>query len=601
MSFLSKIEKSSDVKTLDIKQLKILSDELREEIIAVTEKNGGHLSSNLGIIETTVALHYAFDFPNDKLIFDVGHQCYAHKILSGRANQFKNMRTDGGISGFPDYEESEYDCFNTGHAGTAISAGLGFCMARDKLKEDYFVVNVVGDGAFVNGLNLEALFAKQEKPKNFVVILNDNGMSISKNKNGFYRFISNNTTKKGYIYSKKAIKKVFKNSFVTKALVALRDFIKRVFNKRNYLEQFGFKYVEVNDGNDIKKLVKILTEIRQTPNNKAIFLHIHTTKGKGLKAAEDRSDYYHGLSGGSDKKRKSFSHDVGRKLDSIIENNPKVVAITAGMKDGTGLKYVEERHPKNFFHVGIAEEYAVTFSAGMARGGLKPFVAIYSTFLQRAYDQILHDVCIQNLPVVFLIDRAGLVGEDGKTHQGVFDLSYLTHMPNMTVLAPASVEELHRAIDYALLLNSPVAIRYPKNQADFEFESKGDFNKWQTIVDGEEVAILAVGGECLRVSELVAKNLDNRVKVVNARAIKPLDEEFLKNLTCDKIITIEENSVIGGFGALVSTFYNEKNKNILSLGVKDEFIAHGTINNQLKYNGLDEDMLADVVKKSLHL
>ena len=600
MSLISQINSSKDLKKFNIKELQLLAEEIRSEIISVTKKNGGHLSSNLGIVEATIAIHYVFDLPNDKLIFDVGHQCYTHKILSGRKDDFKGIRTDNGLSGFPDSDESEYDAFSTGHAGTSLSAGLGLCTARDKLNEDYFVINVVGDGALVNGLNLEALFATEAKPRNYIVILNDNGMSISKNKNGFYRFISKGTANKGYARSKRAIKRIFKNSFVTKGLVRFRDFIKRVFNKRSYLEQFGYKYVEASNGNDIKELVKILSRIKETPNGKAIFLHIQTKKGKGLKEAEERADVYHGI-GKDNGDEKSFSKAVGEKINSLIEKDNKIIAITAGMKDGTGLSIVEEKFPSNFLDVGIAEEYAVTLSAGMAKGGLKPIVAIYSTFMQRAYDEILHDVCLQKLPVVFLLDRAGLVGEDGKTHQGVFDLSYLSHIPNLTVLAPSNVLEMEKALDYALTLSSPVAIRYPKKEAQgFNVEKiESDFSKWETVKEGNDITILAVGPEANSISVQVASNFNGKVKVVNARVIKPLDYKFLQGITSNTIITIEENSVIGGFGQMISAYFSSAQKKVINLGVKDEFIAHGARSNQLKYNGLSKETLSELIEKTL--
>ena len=600
MSFLADINTSSDVKKLNVKDIASLAEEIRKEIVSVTEKNGGHLSSNLGIVELTLALHYVFDFPKDKIIFDVGHQCYTHKILSGRKDAFPSIRTDGGISGFPDSDESEYDAFSTGHAGTSLSAGLGLCTARDKLNEDYCVINVVGDGALVNGLNLEALFVSQDKPKKYIVILNDNGMSISKNKNGFYRFISKSTARKSYLNSKKALKKVFRNSFITKGLVSFRDFIKRVFNKRNYFEQFGFKYVEVADGNDVKSVLKILKNVKETASDKAVFLHLHTTKGKGVKKAEERADLYHGVGKSGGGEENNFSFALGNKINSLIEEDQKIVAITAGMKDGTGLKVVEEKHPKNFFDVGIAEEYAVTFAAGMAKGGLKPLVAIYSTFLQRAYDQILHDVCIQNLPVIFLLDRAGLNGEDGKTHQGVFDLSYLTHMPNMTVLAPSSLSELESAIDYALKLNSPVAIRYPKKQnKDFLIDCGKEFSKWVTLKEGDTVTLLAVGPDAISVALSCAEEYQGKVKVVNARTVKPLDINFLEGMDCKTVITLEENSVMGGFGQAVSTYFTNTPIKVFNLGVKDEFITHGTRANQLKYNGLSVKSVKELIEKSL--
>ena len=600
MPLLDNINTSSDVKKLNIKELEILAKEIREEIISVTTKNGGHLSSNLGIVEATLALHYVFSFPEDKLVFDVGHQCYTHKILSGRKKAFSTIRTGGGLSGFPDVKESEFDAFSTGHAGTSVSAALGLCSARDRLKQDHFVLNVVGDGSFVNGLNLEALFSSVEKPRKYILLLNDNGMSISKNKNGFYRFISKGTINKGYVRSKRVIKKIFGNSFISRWLIGFRDFIKRTFNRRNYFEQFGFKYVEIPEGNDIKKLVKTFQKVKNLSQSKAVFIHIHTLKGKGFKQAEEHADYYHGVSSQEKAKGQSFSKALGEKINSLIDKNNKITAITAGMKDGTGLEIVEKVHPKNFLDVGIAEEYAVTLSAGMAKGGLKPIVCIYSTFLQRAYDEILHDVCLQNLPVIFMIDRAGLVGEDGKTHQGVFDLSYLLHIPNLTVLAPSSIEELNHALDYAIKLNSPVAIRYPKTQTEKVMESDGEISKWQTIKNGKDLLILAVGPRMLDLGYQVASEL-KEVGLVNARVVKPLDYEFLDKIEDQTILTLEENSVIGGFGALVSNYFSSKKNKVFNFGVKDEFVPHGTIQNQMTCNDLTKEKIMEFIKNKVTL
>ena len=404
----------NDIKKLNIDELKVLADDIREKIINTAKENGGHLSSNLGIVETTVALHYVFDFPKDKLIFDVGHQCYAHKILSDRAEKFDSIRLEEGLSGFQDSQESEYDAFTTGHAGTSISAGLGYCVARDILKEDYCVINLVGDGSFVNGLNMEAITALTQKPTNHIVIFNDNGMSISKNKNGLYNLISRGTSQNWYIKNKKFLKRIFKNSFITRGLAKIRNFIKRTLNKNFNLENFGFKYIGVTDGNNIKDMVSILKRAKNIAKQKAVFLHIHTIKGKGLEVAEEQSEAYHGVGKNLEHVSGSFSQTLGEKLNELIEKDRKIVAITAGMKDGTGLNCVEEKFPDNFKDVGIAEEFAVTLSAGMSAGGLKPVVCIYSTFMQRAYDEIWHDVCLQNLPVVFCLDRAGFVGSDGK-------------------------------------------------------------------------------------------------------------------------------------------------------------------------------------------
>ena len=600
MNILDGIKNSSDVKRLSLKEKTELAGEIRDKILKTCSENGGHLSSNLGIVETTLALYSVFDFPKDKIIFDVGHQCYAHKMLSGRNVGFSAIRTDGGISGFPDREESEYDCFGAGHAGTSIAAGLGFCAARDALGEDFYVVDVVGDGAFVNGLNLEALTSSQKKPKKLIVILNDNGMSISKNRNGIYTFLSKKSTKKGYLKSKSALKRVFGESLVTRFLRKVRGFIKRIFNGVNVLEQFGFKYVGVVNGNDLKSLTEILEGVKNVAKDKAVFLHIKTVKGKGVKRAEERADLYHGVGKSLSCGGGEFSSAVGQTLNEIIEKDSRVIALTAGMKDGTGLAAVEKAHPDNFIDVGIAEEFAVTFAAGMAAGGLKPVVCVYSTFLQRAYDEILHDVCIQKLPVVFCIDRAGLVGADGKTHQGVFDLSFLSHLPGMTILAPSCVNDLKAALKYAFSLGSPVAIRYPKESSAKEREvAPYEETLWERIKAGEKYNILAVGPDMLALAEEFAKNHDG-AGVISARTVKPLDEKTLAEISELPIIALEENSVIGGFGdavrRAVSGLFGGKPKNrIITLGVKDAFTRHGSADRQREENGLCEKQLEAIV------
>ncbi len=584
MPILDGVNNSNDIKNLDFNQLETLAEETRQEILGVINNNGGHLASNLGIVETTIALHRTFDFSKDKLIFDVGHQCYAHKIFSGRKDSFKSIRLSGGISGFPDREEG--DAFCSGHAGTSISASLGYCEARDKQNADYYVISVVGDGAISNGLNLEAITAGNVKPKKFILILNDNGMSISKNDNGFYKFLSKGTTGRGYLKSKRAIKKVFGNSFITRGLSRFKDFIKRVVGKNNYFENHGFKYVGVVDGNNIKELSKILDRVKELAKDKAVFLHLKTTKGKGYEKAEAQAEIYHGVGAKFSHDGGNFSKAFGEKLSELIEKDEKIVALTAGMADGTGLNIIKEKFPKNFYDVGIAEEFCVTYAAGLASGGLRPIVAIYSTFMQRAYDQILHDVCLQKLPVIFCLDRAGLVGSDGITHQGVFDLSYLTHLPNLTVLAPSSPEELKNAIDYAISLNSPVAIRYPKTAKERKALAFSD-GIWEIIKAGEKINLLAVGGRMLELAKEFSATQAG-VGIINARSVKPLDERTLLDIKDTLVITLEENSVIGGFGSLVRAFYSDKglDAKVICMGVKDEFIKHGSIENQLKENHL---------------
>lgn len=596
MALLESVNSLQDLKQLDIAQLDLLCDDLREEILSVISKNGGHLSSNLGIIETTVALHYVFDFSSDKLVFDVGHQCYAHKILTGRKDKFKFVRTKQGITGFPDSFESEYDAFTVGHAGTSISASLGYLQARDTLGQDYCVVNVVGDGSVVNGLNLEALTATSSKPKNFVVILNDNGMSISKNKNGLYGYISKRTMSKGYVNSKRFLSKIFGNSLVTRFLMKVRDFFKRILGKGSWFEEFGFKYVGIVDGNDVKRLVKTLKRVKNVAKHKAVLLHIRTTKGKGFEQAEEHADTYHGVGKNLNLSSSGFSKMVGEKLCDLAQKDEKVVAICAGMKDGTGLNKFSEKFPKRFYDVGIAEEYAVTLAAGMAKGGLKPIVNIYSTFLQRAYDQILHDVCIQNLPVVLCLDRAGFVGEDGKTHQGLFDLSYLSHMPNLTVFAPNDKTELCECLDLALSLSSPVAIRYPKSYVETGSKTEKFDTKYKTIIEGSDISVLTVGPAMLNLAVEFAKKCEKSVEVISAVQVKPLDQETLLKIKDKKIITLEENVITGGFGSLVNGFYskNRISAKVINLGAQDKFVDTASVSEQLQDNDLTIENLIKI-------
>lgn len=599
MALLERVKTSSDVKGLSVKELPLLCSEIRERILSVVTKNGGHLSSNLGSVEMTVAIHYVFDLPNDKLIFDVGHQCYTHKILSGRNELFDSIRKDDGLSGFPDRDESEFDPFTTGHAGSSISAGLGYCFARDTLNEDYRVINFVGDGSFVNGLNLEAITSSSKKPNKFIVILNDNGMSISKNSNAFYKYISKKTVSNGYVRSKKALKKIFGEGCITRFLGGVRNAIKKVFIRNNYFEQFGFKYVGGVDGNDVIEMVEILQKIKKVSCDKAVLLHVNTQKGKGYLDAEEHSDAYHGVGKNLSCDVSGFCTAFGDKLISLMESDKRVVTITAGMRDGTGVKKVADKFPSRFYDVGIAEEYAVTLAGGMASGGLRPIVAIYSTFLQRAYDQILQDVCLQNLPVIFCLDRSGLVGADGKTHQGLFDLSYLSHMPNMKILCPSTINELNDAIDYALTLNSPVAIRYPKNTSLLLDTPKYSESLWNVLSSGEDLTVVAVGPSMTRLALEFAKVSELKVRVVQARSVKPLDYEILESIKGAPVITLEENVLIGGFGWAIKDYYSKTDAKVkvVSLGVDDKFVKNGSYEKQYDENGLSIKNLDKIAKE----
>ena len=546
-----------DVKKFNIKQLEDLCSDIRLGIIDAVNKNGGHLSSNLGVVETTVALSALFDFSVDKVVFDVWHQCYAYKMLTGRVEDMSSLRTQGGISGFSDSCESVFDVFSTGHAGTSINACLGISASRDLKGEDYYVIAVVGDGALCNGLNLEGLFAFENKPKKFIVLLNDNGMSISKNKNAFY---------------------------------------KAVCNDGNIVKNFGLEYLLIEDGNDIASLIDGVAKAKEIAKDSPLLLHVKTVKGKGYQQAETYPDVYHGVGENLVGDNGEMSTCLGNAVCELISENNHVVAVVAGMKDGTGLACVEKEYPDNFFDLGIAESSAVTFSAGLASNGYKPIVAIYSTFMQRAYDQLLHDVCLQNLPVVFCLDRAGFVGRDGKTHQGLYDLSYCLHLPNVTVLAPNTQEELKDALKYALSLNAPVVIRYPKTAKSQQTLSIKE-SPWLKIKQGKKANILAVGPKMLAIAKAVAEKVRG-VGVISVRTVKPIDFSALKEIKKLPIITLEENSVIGGFGSYLATSLNGQGK-VVTLGATDRFFEHGDIESQLRQSNLTVESVTKTVKSIL--
>lgn len=595
---LETIKTAKDIKKLNIKELTLLCEEIRQEIISTVSLNGGHLSSNLGSVELIVALYYVFDFPNDKLIFDVGHQCYAHKILSGRLEKFSTIRKCDGLSGFPDTTESEYDAFTVGHAGTSISAGLGYAYSRDKLKEDYFIINFVGDASIFNGENLESITANEVKPKKFIVILNDNGMSININNNGLYKIVSKITVKKRYNNFNNFLSRTIGKSFIGKFLRAIKRVLKRSLSLNTITDSIGLKYVGVFDGHNLKMLINILKDIKESQN--PTILHAKTIKGKGLEVAENDATKFHGVSKEFKGSNNHFSNSVSDILEEVYAENNNITAITAGMKEGTGLTNFANNHPNSFVDVGIAEEYAVTLSAGMALGGIKPIVFIYSTFLQRAYDQTLHDVCLQNLPVIFCVDRSGVVGSDGKTHQGVFDISYLTHIPNLTVISPKNSEELKLAILTALKLNSPVAIKYPNgNYSDVKTKTPLSLPlNWEVLDDGDDNVILAVGPRMIDLAKQVNKKLSKKATIVNARVIKPLDKEYLLKIKDKNIITLEENVKRGGFGSSVLEFYNENNvkADVSILSIKDNFVKHATTSEQLLDNGLTVENVMSLIK-----
>ena len=595
MSLLEGIKTPSDLKKLSVESLCGVAEELRERIIGVVDKNGGHLSSNLGAVDVILALYYVFDFPKDKLIFDVGHQAYAHKILGGRNDVFDTIRKSGGLSGFPNIFESEYDSFCVGHAGNSISAGLGYCNARDTLMQDYYVIDFVGDASLFNGENLEAITSNDKKPNKFIIILNDNGMSISKNNNGMYKFVSKMTTRKSYGAFMRFASVTLGRLFIGRALKKFKNFIKFNMNRTTVIEAVGLKYLGIFDGHNIKELVRIFNDVKNA--DEAVLLHLKTIKGKGMHEAENKSDYYHGVGRNLLQGGNTFSQAVGEKLCEVAASDERIVALCAAMKDGTGLNKFSELFPNRFYDVGIAEEHAVTLAAGMALGGLRPFVCIYSTFLQRAYDQIMQDVCMQKLPVIFMVDRAGAVGSDGATHQGLFDITYLRSIPNLNVFAPKDAEELKITIDHCLSLSLPCAIRYPNGHYEnAAVHTPFSASLWEGETNSDNV-ILAVGPRMNELAWKVSEKCVGKVCVVNARSIKPLDEKLLEKIANKNIITLEENVRSGGFGSAVMEYYalHGLSPRIKAFAYPDEFIPPGTQSEQMGLAGITTDKIIDAL------
>lgn len=604
-----------DIKNMSLDELNLLAREIRNFIIKSVSENGGHLASNLGVVELTLSLYNVFDFSHDKLIWDVGHQCYVHKILTGRRSGFKNLRKINGLSGFPKRCESEFDHFQTGHSSTSISSALGMARARDLKGEDYNVVAVIGDGALTGGMALEALNDVGDSKTKLTIILNDNQMSIGKNVGGLSTYLSSLRIDPNYNKFKKDVEGIIKKipnigDSMAKNLERVKDGVKQVLVPGMLFENMGIKYFGPIDGHNIKQLSKVMDKAKSL--KEPVLIHVMTTKGKGYKFAEQNPDKFHGIGAfdymtGTPKKSKgtTYSKAFGNAMIDIASKDKRVVAITAAMKDGTGLNEFAKKFKDRIFDVGIAEQHAVTMAAGMATDGLKPVFAVYSTFLQRAYDQILHDVCIQNLPVVFAIDRAGLVGEDGETHQGVFDLSYLSPLPNMTIIAPKCMDELTPMLNWALSQESPVAIRYPRGGEKLRLEPLRFFQKgkWEVLEEKGDICIVATGRmveKAFNVKEALKKeNID--IGLINATFVKPIDKEMLDKLIEENktIITLEDNIILGGFGNLVLNYVRDTNSNInvVNLGFKDEFIPHGNVDALFKAYGLDEESIIKEVKK----
>lgn len=613
---LDKVNTPEDLRKLTLEEKEKLAEDLRKFILETVSKTGGHLASNLGIVELTIALHSIFNTPKDKLIWDVGHQSYVHKILTGRKDKMSTLRKLDGLSGFPKISESEYDVFETGHSSTSISAALGIARARDVLNEEYEVIAVIGDGALTGGMAEEAMNDAGSSNSNIIVILNDNEMSISKNVGGISMFLSKLRSKKLYTASNKKIKEItMKIPYLGEKLVNLtrrvKDMLKQFFLPNMYFEDIGFTYLGPVDGHNIEKLESILEKAKglQGP----VLVHVITKKGKGYKIAEDNPSKFHGISSFNietgekiKKSEKDYSKVFGETLVKLAEKDEKIIAITAAMKDGTGLREFSNKYPKRFFDVGIAEQHAICMAAGMARVGLKPVVAIYSSFLQRGYDQVIHDICMQELPVVIGIDRAGIVGNDGETHQGIFDLSFLSIVPNLTILAPKDFKEFEKMLEFSINYSKPIAIRYPRGgEGKYKFEKYEDIElgKAEIIKEGKDITVLAIGKMVSRAMEAV-EELENKeidVEVINARFLNPLDKEkILESINKTKnVIIIEDNVIEGGLGTKIEELIVEediKEVKCVKIAYPVDFIKQGSVDEIEKRYGLDKKSIAKKIE-----
>lgn len=611
---LEKIKEANDVKQLSLSECEQLAQEIRDFLIRSLSETGGHLASNLGVVELTIALHRFLHFPEDKLVWDVGHQAYTHKILTGRKEQFATLRKTGGLSGFPKRKESDCDAFDTGHSSTSISAGLGLVQARDLKGEDYQVVSVIGDGALTGGMAYEALNNAAELKKNFIIILNDNEMSITRNVGGMSSYLDHIRTAAPYTELKmgvtNALKKIPKvGDGMVDALHKTKSSIKQLVIPGMLFENMGLTYLGPVDGHDMRQLGKVLQEAKRKQG--PVLIHVLTEKGRGYEPAMRHPARFHGaapyeIETGLPKSNgnPSYTDIFSTVMRKFGDREPDVVAVSAAMVPGTGLKRFGNMFPDRLFDVGIAEEHAVTFAAGLALGGLRPVVAIYSSFLQRAIDQILHDVCMQNLPVVFAVDRAGLVGSDGETHHGCFDLSYLSMMPNMTVMAPKNKWELSDMMKFAIQQNGPVAIRYPRGEAYTgleEYRAPIEMGKAEVLEKGKEIAILAVGN-MVRTAVQVTENLRKKgyePTLVNMRFVKPLDTELLDIIKEDHslIVTMEENVKSGGFGEQVMTYYGSRMHGpaVRIVAIEDRFVPHGSVEDLLRQQQMDSDSVTERV------
>ena len=608
---LEMIRHANDIKKLNGEQLKLLADEIRQFLIEKISRTGGHLASNLGVVELTMALHLTLDFPEDKLIWDVGHQSYTHKLLTGRRDGFDSLRKYGGMSGFPKRKESDCDAFDTGHSSTSISAGLGYVAARELRGEEHSVVSVIGDGSLTGGMAYEALNNASRLKSNFSIVLNDNNMSISENVGGMSRYLNGIRTAQAYTDIKKGVEDTLKKiprkgDRIISQIRRTKSGIKQLLVPGMFFEDMDITYLGPVDGHDIRKLVKVFNEAKRVDH--AVLVHVITKKGKGYPPAEENPAKFHGtgpfqIETGEPAEASttdSYTQVFSKVLTDIAKKDDKVVAITAAMADGTGLSTFAKHFPNRFFDVGIAEEHAMTFAAGLAAGGMKPVFAVYSSFLQRAYDQTLHDVCLQNLPVVIAVDRAGLVGSDGETHQGVFDLSFLSTIPNMTVISPKNRWEMADMIRFAVDFQYPIAVRYPRGGAYEglrEFRAPVEYGKSEILYEEEDIAVIFVG-HMAELADRVRRKLKDTgysCSLVNARFVKPFDKEMLEHLSKDHclFVTIEENVLTGGFGEQVMDYVSSAklDVHVRNIGISDDYVEHGNVEILRKEVGLDCDTI----------
>jgi len=606
---LEKISSPNDLKKFSHEELAQLAEELRNEIVSTVSKTGGHLASNLGVVELTIALHYLYDSPNDSIIWDLAHQSYTHKLLTGRRNRFETLRQYGGLSGFTKRAESADDPFGAGHASTSISSALGLAEARDLLGQHRHIIAVIGDGALTGGLSYEGLNNAGAKKKDILVVLNDNSMSISPNVGAISRYLTNILTDQSYNKLRadvwRFVGRLKRADRIRSTIANFESQFKGLLVPGVIFEKLGFRYFGPIDGHDLPLLIKTLGQIKELPGPR--LLHVITQKGRGYAPAEKDATRFHGISAFNKVTGKSsvsnplpdYTSVFGKKIVELAEKEPKLVAITAAMAPGTGLTEFAEKYPNRFFDVGIAEQHAVCFAAGLAAGGMKPVCAIYSTFLQRAFDQIIHDVALQKLPVTFCVDRGGLVGEDGPTHHGAFDISYLRAIPNMTVAVPKDGDELCAMLEYATLHRlGPIAIRYPREAIPYEKgKQRGQFEwgRWEAISGGNDLAIIAVGSMVTPARRVIEHLQANGIaaSLINGRFVKPLDTEMLLEVAerFDRIVTVEENSINGGFGSAVLDYLNEMDYQgkLLRLAIPDRFIQHGSRKLLLAEVGLDDN------------